>query len=300
VIPATNAPPTIDRCLAAIAAADEPPEQVVVVTTPDESGPAAARNTGVRQTSADIVLFVDSDVLVHADVFRRVRRAFAHDPGLAALFGSYDNRVATLGTVAAFRNLLHHVVHQRSAGPVRSFWAGLGAVRRTAFDAAGGFDAERYPRPSIEDIELGGRLARRGRILLDPALQGTHLKEWSLPSMVETDLRRRGIPWVALLAAERELPATLNLGARERASAVATVAVVCGLARRKPLLAAAGIGAGIVLNRDLFTLLHERLGVRGAVAGVGLHTVHQLTAVVAVPAGLIAASGLSGATTRRR
>ena len=63
--------------------------------------------------------------------------------------------------MAAFRNLLHHVVHQRSAGHVRSFWAGLGAVRRTAFDAAGGFDAERYPQPSIEDVELGGRLARQ-------------------------------------------------------------------------------------------------------------------------------------------
>jgi hypothetical protein len=289
VIPATNGPSTIDRCLAALAAADEAPDEVAVVTTPTESGPAAARNAGVLQTGADIVLFVDSDVMVHADALSRVRSAFAHDPGLAALFGSYDHRVATDGTVAAFRNLLHHVVHQRSAGHVRSFWAGLGAVRRTAFDAAGGFDAERYPRPSIEDIELGGRLARQGRILLDPALQGTHLKEWSFSSMVDTDLRRRGIPWIAHLASERELPATLNLGPRERASVVAALAVTWGVGRRKPLLVAAGVGAGVALNRDLFALLHERLGVRGAAAGVGLHTVHQLTAVAAVPAGLLAA-----------
>jgi len=260
------------------------------VTTPGSSGPAAARNSGVRQTSADIVLFVDSDVLVHADVFTRARRAFALDPELVAIFGSYDHRVATLGVVAAFRNLLHHVVHQRSAGHVRSFWAGLGAVRRTSFDAAGGFDAERYPQPSIEDIELGGRLTRHGRILLDPELQGTHLKEWSLASMVETDLRRRGIPWVALLVTEGELPATLNLGARERASAIAAVAVVWGVVRRRPLVAAAGIGAGVALNRDLFSLLHERLGASGAIAGVGLHAIHQLTAVASVPAGLIAAT----------
>jgi len=45
-----------------------------------------------------------------------------------------------------------------------------------------------------------------------------------------------------------------------------------------------------MLNRDLFTLLHQRLGARGAIAGIGLHTVHQLTAVAAVPAGLIAAT----------
>ena len=58
--------------------------------------------------------------------------------------------------MAAFRNLLHHTVHCRSQGEVGSFWAGLGAVRRSAFETAGGFDAERYPEPSIEDIELGG------------------------------------------------------------------------------------------------------------------------------------------------
>jgi len=244
----------------------------------------------VLQTSADVVVFVDSDVLVHTDVFNRVRRAFARDESLVALFGSYDDRIATRGTVAAFRNLLHHVVHQRSAGEVRSFWAGLGAVRRPAFDAAGGFDADLYPHPSIEDIELGGRLAREGRILLDPALQGTHLKEWTLASMVHTDFRRRGIPWVTLLASQRELPETLNLGARERASVVAALAIAWAVVRRRPLLAAAAIGAEVMLNRDLFSLLQKRLGFRGAVAGVGLHTVHQLTAVAAVPAGLVDAT----------
>lgn len=287
MIPATDGPATLDRCLAAIAAADDPPEQVLIVTAPRDAGPAAARNSGVRETTADIVVFVDSDVLVHADAFTRIRRAFASDDGLAGIFGSYDHTVATIGTVAAFRNLLHHVVHQRSAGHVGSFWAGLGAVSRPAFDTAGGFDADRYPRPSIEDIELGGRLARHGRILLDPALQGTHLKEWSLGSMVHTDFRHRGVPWVTLLVNRGELPATLNLGARERASVLAAIAVAWGVVRRRPLVAAAGIGAEIALNRDLLSLLHERLGARGAIAGVGLHTVHQLTAVAAVPAALL-------------
>src|SRR5205807_8681242 len=62
-----------------------------------------------------------------------------------------------------------------------TFWAGLGAVRRDAFEAVGGFDAERYLVPSVEDIDLGARLATTGhRIELDPAVQGTHLKAWSL------------------------------------------------------------------------------------------------------------------------
>jgi hypothetical protein len=94
----------------------------------------------VLQTTADVVVFIDSDVLVHADVFTRVRRAFARDQSLVALFGSYDDHVATRGPVAGFRNLLHHIVHQRSAGEVCSFWAGLGAVSRLELDFVLGFD----------------------------------------------------------------------------------------------------------------------------------------------------------------
>jgi GT2 family glycosyltransferase len=289
VIPATNRPPTLDGCLAAIAAADDPPDEIVVVSEPGGSGPAAARNDGVRQTRAEVVIFIDSDVLVHRDVFARTRHAFAADPGLAGLFGSYDHSVATNGTVAAFRNLLHHTVHQRSAGEVHSFWAGIGAVRREAFEAAGAFDSDRYPHPSIEDIELGGRLSREGRIVLDPALQGTHLKEWSLESMIRTDLNHRGIPWVSLLVEQGKVPAHLNLGARERASVVAALMIAWGLARRRPFVTAAGIGVEVALNLDLLSLLYERRGARGAIAGIALHTVHHLTAVAAVPAGLVAA-----------
>lgn len=289
VVPATDEPATLECCLAAIEAAIEPPDQIVVVRRPAGTGPAAARNDGVRQTESDIVVFVDSDVLVHADAFTRVRRAFSREDTPVAIFGSYDNRVVTRGPVAAFRNLLHHVVHQRSAGEVRTFWAGLGAVRREDFDAVGGFDGERYPHPSIEDIELGGRLAERGRIVLDPELQGTHLKQWTFASMVRTDFSRRGIPWIELLSTKREFPATLNLGMRERASVVAALMVAWGIVRRRPVVAAAGLGAEVVLNHDLVSLLHRRVGIGGAIAGVGLHTVHQLTAVAAVPAGLIAA-----------
>ena len=284
IVPATDRPSTLDSCLDAVAAAG--PDEVIVVQEPAGAGPAAARNAGAARAGGDVLLFVDSDVLIHPDVVERVRAAFAADEGLVALFGSYDNAVATEGEVAAFRNLLHHVVHQRSAGEVRSFWAGIGAVRRDAFAASGGFDADRYPVPSIEDIELGGRLADQGPILLDPALQGTHLKEWTLRSMVVTDVRRRGVPWVRLMLERGDVPATLNLGLRERASAVAAVAAVGALAFRRTGVAAAAVGTQVALNRDLYGLLLRRRGVRGATIGVGLHVVHQLAAAAALVVGL--------------
>jgi glycosyltransferase involved in cell wall biosynthesis len=289
VVPATDAPATLARCLEAVRRASDTPDHLVVVATPPGAGPAAARNAGAREAACDVLVFVDADVLVHADAFVRIREAFASDPELVALFGSYDDTVATRGAVAAFRNMLHHVVHQRSAGEVSTFWAGLGAVRAGTFAAVGGFDEGRYPRASIEDIELGGRLADRGRVVLDPALRGTHLKEWTLWTMVQADFARRGVPWITLMAERRSVPTSLNLGVRERASALTALATVGALLARRPALAAAALGAGVALNVDLYRALGRRLGTRGVVAGVPLHVLHQLVGAASVPAGLAVA-----------
>ena len=111
--------------------------------------------------------------------------------------------------------------------------------------------------------------------------------------MVRTDFGRRGVPWVSLLVARRELPATPQPRRPRAGERARRARRRLGRPPAAPAAVAAGVGAEVALNRDLLALLHERLGPRGAIAGVGLHTVHQLTAVAAVPAGLLA-------STRRR
>lgn len=286
IVPATNAPPTLTACLAAIREADEAPDELIVVE--DGGGPADARNRGASEASGDVLVFVDADVVVHPDAFRRIRRAFAADPSLTALFGSYDDRPAAPGTVSAFRNLLHHHVHQSGAGPATTFWAGLGAVRREAFEAVGGFDAERYLVPSVEDIDLGTRLAAAGhRIELEPSVQGTHLKAWGLRSMVESDLWHRGVPWVELLLRHGSRSSALNLGWRHRASAAASVYAVVSALRGRWRAALVGVGALVALNRSFYALLARRRGRAEAAAGVGLHALHHLVAALSVPVAVI-------------
>jgi GT2 family glycosyltransferase len=282
VIPATGACPTLERCLGAINAALDLADEVIVVDGHEGMTPAAARNRGVSRASGDVVVFVDADVEVHVDVFRRIRAAFADEPRLTALFGSYDDDPASEGVVSEFRNLLHHHVHQGSPGAIGTFWAGLGAIRREAFVAAGGF--EEHP---IEDIELGMRLAACGeRIVLEPELQGKHLKRWTLWSMIRTDLLIRGAPWVGLALRHRTTPKVLNLGWRHRMSALASVCAVGALAKRRPACAAAAVGALIALNRAFYRLLLRRGGPAHAAAGICLHMVHHLTGAIAIPTGI--------------
>jgi hypothetical protein len=246
VIPAYQAADYLRRSLAALrAAAPDVPVTVVDAGSSDDSGavaealgarvirlaqregPARARNVGVRETPADVILFLDSDCVPHADVVERVRRAFADEPALVSLTGSYDEEPPGRGFFSQYMNLRHRFFHQRAKQTDASFWAGCGAVRRDSFVALGGFDSQRYPRPQIEDIELGLRMRRVGITRLDPELQVTHLKQWSLRDVVTTDIQCRAIPWARLILASGELPNDLNLGWSQRfASLLAPLALL--------------------------------------------------------------------------
>jgi GT2 family glycosyltransferase len=288
VIPATDAPPTLARCLEGIRAAADSPEEVLVIDSPPRAGPAHCRNVGAWRATSPIVAFVDADVVVHADVFTRIRQAFAADAELAAVFGAYDDQPAGAGTVSAFRNLLHHHMHSSAAGRATTFCSALGALRRDVLLESGGFDERRYGRASIEDIDLGLRLSERGaRIALDPCIAGTHLKVWTLRSMLATDLLRRGTPWIALLARRGHSSRALNLAWRHRLSAAFTAMTLIGISLRHRAATLAGIGIVLWINRAFYRLLWRRRGPKEAVLGVLLHALHHLTAIASVPAGIV-------------
>ncbi len=283
IVPVHNGARHLDRCLAALTDLRDPAVELIVcddgstdesaaiaqargarlVRLPKNQGPSAARNAAARETRAEILLFVDADVEVHADAAARVLRRLREDATLDAVFGSYDDTPAEKNFCSEYKNLLHHFVHGASAGRVSTFWTGLGAIRRSAFEASGGFD-ERLR--CMHDIELGYRLTDAGRaIRLDAEIQGKHLKRWSLASLVKADIFCRAVPWAKLLLQRQTLANELNLKTSQRASALLLAAALllgplC-LARPALFLAPAALLATIAwINRPLYRFFLERRG----------------------------------------
>ena len=314
VVPAHRPGSDLKACLAAISACEPPPDEFVVVvdggdpevvadvvatvtgpladrvvTVPIEaSGPATARNVGVASTSSEIVLFVDSDVVVRPDIVDSVRAALA-DPDVDAIIGSYDDRAATATTVSQFRNLLHHWTHQRSAGPGHTFWGACGAIRRPAFEAVGGFD-ESYRDATIEDIELGERLTRAGfHIEVVPSVQVTHLKTWTLTGMIHTDVTKRGIPWTRLMLADGAMSDDLNTTRAARVT-VALAGVLSALVLSLPVGRGRGMRAGAAVaaaaaltwrDRAVLGFLRRVRSTSFAMRSVPLLWIHHVSSGVA-------------------
>jgi GT2 family glycosyltransferase len=249
---------------------------VTIVNTGTRSGPAIARNLAAESAHGEILLFVDADVELAADAINRVHDAFTADPDLVGLFGAYDDEPAADGLVSTFRNLLHHHTHVSHPGRAGTFWSGCGAMRTMEFRDIGGFD-EKFAYPSVEDIELGMRVAANGgRILLAPDVQCKHLKRWTLASMVLTDIVHRATPWTRLIMNSHDLPATLNLDWRGRLSGVCSVLLAACLAVAVfvPVALWAALACGLVvvgINNDFYRLCLRKRGIGFATSSVALH-----------------------------
>ena len=164
--------------------------------------------------------------------------------------------------------------------PAHTFWTGCGMIRREVFLEFGGFDPRLYPRPAIEDIELGYRLTRAGhRIVLARDVLATHHEA--------VDAARDG--------PDRHLPTRRALDApdqayrngRDRPQRQAGPEGLRGPDRRDsacrtPLhrgpLGGIGISIGLVaivaLNRGFFVFLARRKGTVFAAAALPLHLVY--------------------------
>ena len=302
IVPVYNNSKDLKECLSAIRAASFPNTEIIVVddaSTDDtlataiglgvhplrlvkNSGVAAARNYGARQARGDIVFFVDADVVIPPGAIKRVMEVFEKNPALTAVFGSYDAQPRAMGTVSQYRNLLHHFVHQKGKTEASTFWAGCGAIRRSAFEKIGGFDERRYRHPSIEDIELGYRLRQAGhRILLDKSLQVTHLKKWTLNSVIRTDITRRALPWARLIIESNKAPDDLNLKLSQRLSGLvamlACLLALLGAFRAELLVVSAVAFVGVIaLNRELYTFFWKQRGLCFAAACIPLHLLYYL------------------------
>ena len=155
------------------------PAGVRAVHSPENVGIPAGRNLGVPAVSGELLFFLDDDASLAADdALARVARSFADDPQL----GMLQLRVAPLepgGAPARDWVPRLRVGDRGRSSDVTAVWEGAVAMRRSAFEAVGGWPADfRFVHEGIDlawrVMDAGWRVAYAGDVVaLHPAPTGT-------------------------------------------------------------------------------------------------------------------------------
>ncbi len=304
------------NCLAALAACDPPPDEVVVVDDGSEPpvrlgaggarllrtaprGPASARNTGARATSANILVFVDADVMVPPDTFARLAATFAADPDATAVWGTVSARVPDPSANHATRYKNHvHRHYTRSLAPsgrptpTGNLTTMVAAVRRAAFEGVGGF-REALTTVSVEDVELGRDLTAAGaRVVFDPGLEVAHAHRWDEWSTLRNDAHKiRGLARAVVARRVAGGPRPVGLAGR-RAATYAVGTTFVGLLGASLVLGRAVPAAGLfvaflVSEQDLLRYLWREEGAAFAARSAGSMLVERLTVIGAAAVGAV-------------
>lgn len=311
IIPVYNGGAEFRRCLESLACLKPAPLEVIVVSDGDNDssktatefnvkvihlsqrhGPAHARNVGAGHAKGDILFFVDADVTVPSNLLDHLTNSFSEPSAATAIIGSYDRDPMAPGLVSQYKNLIHHYVHQHSDERAATFWGACGAVRRDVFLLLGGFD-ENYRRPCVEDIEFGYRLrAAHYPIRLLKTLQIKHLKQWSLWSLLKSDIFDRGLPWTELIFRYRRLSNDLNLRYSDRLSVVLTwsllLSIIQGFAlSHLQVIPVFAIVLLLVLNMSLYKFFFTQRGAAFTAGAIALHWLSFLYSGAAFAIGAI-------------
>lgn len=189
-------------------------KEVKLIQLKNNSGPAKARNVGVENAKGDIILFLDSDVVIHKDVLEKVNKFFKENKAAISLIGVYSKNPVNKGFIPKFKALLdYYIFVVPNKEIVTSFEPRCGAVKKCVFEEIGGFDVRYKWLREVEDFEFGYRLLKKGPIYIDTSIQVDH--NFPYFKALSRNFLKRGYQWVNLFLLRKKFD---NVGTTSRAA----------------------------------------------------------------------------------
>ena len=224
IIPTRDGNATLGRCLASLKKSTYRPREVIVVDDCSKVGVSSivepfgfktirldepreaeyARNVGAEAATGDILVFTDSDMLLQPDVLKRIHDHLSRNR-YAAVSGVCTPETDDKKLAARYKNLWLYYSYVNSPQDFDWFILSIGAVRRKVFFELNGFKTDYLTVSGGGDLEFGRRLKEAGkRIRLDTAIQGKHLKRYTMRSLLRNDYVR-GKGWFEFAAGRKVL-----------------------------------------------------------------------------------------------
>ena len=210
IIPVRNGSQTLDACLRSIKRSYYKDIEVIIVDdhSIDNSADIArrytsqvlevtggdganhARNVGAHHARGQILVFIDSDIVVARETILGIVETLDEE-GPDAVVGIYTAKHRHETFVSQYKNLWVRYSYLKSPPVIDWLFGAISGIKREAFEKIGGFNIELLSRHGHDDIELGKRFAGAHlNIVLNVDIEVEHLKNYTLRSFIKNEFHR--------------------------------------------------------------------------------------------------------------
>ncbi|MEW6407088.1 MAG: glycosyltransferase [Patescibacteria group bacterium] len=152
-----------------------------IIEIKERQAPAKVRNYGAKNSSCDVLIFVDADIVLEPDSIEKIIESIS-EPGVDAVSGIYSKNIPRANFFSELQNLIPIYRLLKVPKYTNFINSAFCAIRRNVFEDVGGYDEK---MSYYEDIDFGHRLIEKGyKIKFDPNLRVTHLKYYSHLSLL--------------------------------------------------------------------------------------------------------------------
>ncbi len=164
--------------------------QCQVLEVASGQGANNARNTGAGIAKGELLVFIDSDIVIGRETLLGIVEAMEEN-GLDAVVGIYTAKHRHERFVSQYKNLWIRYSYMKSLPAIDWLFGAISGIRREAFQKLGGFNVELLARDGHDDVELGKRFRRANlSIALDMDIEVEHLKDYTLRTFILNEYRR--------------------------------------------------------------------------------------------------------------
>lgn len=210
IIPVKNGSKTLAQCLQSVLNSDYNNFEIIVVDdhSNDDSveiakkyvckvfkleksvGANSARNYGAKNSDGEILIFIDSDIVINYNTVSLIVEAIQKE-GFDAVVGVYTAKHRNENLVSQYKNLWIRYSYIKSPAAIDWLFGSISGIRKVAFEKVGGFDVNLLAHKGSDDIELGKRFAQANlKIVLKPEIEVEHLKNYKLWTFIKNEFHR--------------------------------------------------------------------------------------------------------------
>jgi len=202
IIPAFNSETTLEECLKAVKRSIYQDYELIVVDdgSTDKTGEIAAqyadkvithesnlgrvesRKTGMQEASAEILVNIDSDVLIKSDALSTITTFFEDNQDVSAVTGMLNKNCPYTNYFSQYKNLYMYYILSKLSENIAFLYGSLYAIRKgVAKYYKGGASV-------ADDTEFGQHIVAENKLIaLLKSLEVTHMKKFTLFSWVKND-----------------------------------------------------------------------------------------------------------------